>query len=165
MSLDRRPATYEQLAARLIAILTGDVLPLPDLFDLERWDQRIAIAVCEATEMTSELWDRLDYFSREPWIERTISLLTTVQPAPLIPEDAALLKVLLAAKGVTMIVEAISAKVAISDKTIRGRLRALHDLGLVEEPVKKKGVCLSKAGRARALELPADAGANLLRKP
>jgi hypothetical protein len=77
---------------------------------------------------------------------------------PLTPEDAAILTVLLRAKGVTMVVEAIAAKVTLSEKTIRTRLKHLRTLGLVEEPEKKKGHCLTAAGSARARRLPADAG-------
>src|SRR5262249_44127106 len=79
--------------------------------------------------------------------------------SPLASEDAAILKVLLQAEGVTMTVERIEGKVTISGRTIRKRLKCLRDLKLVEEPAKKKGFCLTTRGIARAKNLPTDAGA------
>lgn len=80
----RRPATerflamtnkeYDHLTARLISLLDRDILPLPTFWDLERHEQRIAIAVQDATGMTSEHWAKLDIPSRRPWLERTIEV-------------------------------------------------------------------------------------------
>jgi hypothetical protein len=81
---------------------------------------------------------------------------------PLTPEDAAILKVLLQAGGVTMTVERIEGKVSLSDKTIRKRLQSLRDRDMVEEPMPKKGHCLTAAGQSLAGGLPADAGAEFL---
>lgn len=66
---------YDQLTARLISLLDGDILPLPTFGDLERHEQRIAIAVQEVTGMTPEHWATLDKPSREPWLEKTITAL------------------------------------------------------------------------------------------
>ncbi|MGH7172488.1 MAG: hypothetical protein ACRELG_19590 [Gemmataceae bacterium] len=81
---------------------------------------------------------------------------------PLTPEDAAILRVLFQADSVTMTVERIMGKVSLSDKSIRKSLTYLRSLELVEEPVKKKGFCLSTTGLTRAKSLPTDAGANFL---
>jgi hypothetical protein len=61
---------------RLLSLLDGDLLPLPACGDLERQEQGIAIAVCQAINMTPERWDRLDDPSREAWLERTLEALT-----------------------------------------------------------------------------------------
>lgn len=75
-------ANYEHLTARLISLLDGDHLPLPTFWDLERHEQRIAIAVLDATGMTPEHWATLDNPSRGPWIERTIEVITRRQKPP-----------------------------------------------------------------------------------
>jgi hypothetical protein len=67
---------YDRLAARLISLLDGDMLPLPTMWDLERNEQRIAIAVRDATGMTPEHWAMLDKPSREPWLEKILAVLT-----------------------------------------------------------------------------------------
>jgi hypothetical protein len=85
------------------------------------------------------------------------------QPPPLTPEDAAILKVLLQANGVTMIVNKIEAKVRFTDKTIRTRLKKLRALELVHEPEKNKGYTTTAKGMDAAKNLPADAGAQLIR--
>lgn len=73
---------YDALVARIIVHLAGDVLPsCTGQFDLERVDQRVAIAVCKATGMTPERWDKLDVFSREPWLEETLTKLEA-EPNP-----------------------------------------------------------------------------------
>lgn len=82
---------------------------------------------------------------------------------PLTPEDAAILKVLLQANGVTKTVDRIMEMVSLSDRTIRTRLKYLRELKLVHEPVKKKGYCLTAMGLDRAGKLPADAGADLFK--
>jgi hypothetical protein len=70
---------YDQLRVRLLDILTGDILPLPSWNDLERHEQQIAIAVSGANGITPEYWAKLDNSSREPWLEKTIHLLTNQQ--------------------------------------------------------------------------------------
>src|SRR5438874_12527211 len=64
--VDAMPA-YDRLTIRLIDLLNGGLLPLPSYNDLERNEQRIAIAVCDATPMTPQYWATLDQASREPW--------------------------------------------------------------------------------------------------
>ena len=59
-----------------LSLLDGDRLPLSACGDLERQEPGIAIAVCQATNMTPERWDRRDDPSREPWLERTLEALT-----------------------------------------------------------------------------------------
>jgi hypothetical protein len=78
-------------------------------------------------------------------------------------DQAAVLKTLLGAGGVTMTVEMIVDKVSLSDRTVRTVLKSLRDLGLAVEPTPKKGHCLTPEGHRRTLELPADAGASLLK--
>jgi hypothetical protein len=85
------------------------------------------------------------------------------QAVPLNNEQAAVLKTLLRAGGVTMTVEMIVGEVSLSEKTVRKVLRSLRNLGLAEEPAPKKGHCLTHEGQRRTLELPADAEAHLLK--
>jgi hypothetical protein len=82
--------------------------------------------------------------------------------------QAAVLKTLLRAGGVTMTVPMLEDKVSLSERTLRAVLKSLRDLGLAKEPTPKKGHCLTPEGHSRTLELPADAGSHLLkpeRKP
>ncbi|HEY7311161.1 MAG TPA: hypothetical protein VH643_17495 [Gemmataceae bacterium] len=86
-------------------------------------------------------------------------------PLPLLPlsqEDAAILKVLHQAKGVTMTAELIGGEVKLSVKTIRRRLEKLHREKLVHEPEKKRGHTLTSTGVERANSLPDDAGKQLI---
>lgn len=64
---------YKLLTCKLLSLLDGDILPLPQWGDLERNEQRVAIAVCESTEMTLDYWAKLDSFGREPWLEKAIA--------------------------------------------------------------------------------------------
>lgn len=80
---------YDRLVVRLIDRLNGDedILPLTTMADLDRDEERVLIAVCEATPMTPERWDKLDKVSREPWLEKTLDRLASArvseqQPAP-----------------------------------------------------------------------------------
>lgn len=68
---------YDQLASSLISMLDGDILPLPTFWDLERNEQRVAIAVQDATGMTPEHWAELDKPSRCPWLERTLAVMAS----------------------------------------------------------------------------------------
>lgn len=70
---------YDRLTITLISLLDGDILPLPTFWDLERHEQRIAIAVQDATGMTPEHWAKLDKPSRGPWLERTIEVFSMRQ--------------------------------------------------------------------------------------
>ncbi len=78
-----RSSNYDRLSATLLALLHDEFMwPMPqDIFDLERNDQRIAVAVCDATGMSPERWDTLDVFSREPWLEKTIATLSKERPS------------------------------------------------------------------------------------
>jgi hypothetical protein len=67
--------SYRSLCVRLIALLSNPPPCPPDLWDLEREEQRIASAVCKATGLSPEHWAGLDQPSREPWLEQTISTL------------------------------------------------------------------------------------------
>jgi hypothetical protein len=49
---------YERLKARLLSRLVDRPF-LPDFYMLEKDEQRIAAAVCRATGMALERWDRL----------------------------------------------------------------------------------------------------------
>jgi hypothetical protein len=82
---------------------------------------------------------------------------------PLKPQDAAILKVLLAANGVTMTAEALAGKLYLSDKPIREGLQYLRDSGLTETPLGKAGHTLTAKGYARVRDLPADVGKEFLR--
>jgi hypothetical protein len=83
---------------------------------------------------------------------------------PLKPQDAALLKVLLAAKGVTMTAEALEGKTKnLSERTIRERLQYLQGVGLVDKPLGNTGYGLTAGGLARAKGLPAGLGGDFLR--
>ena len=72
---------YDRLCARILSTLTGEVLPDTPWHVPERIEQRIAIAVCDATGMTPERWDRLSEDERIPWLHKTLKALEK-QPAP-----------------------------------------------------------------------------------
>src|SRR5688572_16856182 len=77
---------YDSLRVRLIDILRGDEVLLPSWDHYERYDPQIAFAVSEVTRITPEHWARLDPPFREPWLEKTIRLLTK-QQLPADPEN------------------------------------------------------------------------------
>jgi hypothetical protein len=104
--------------------------------------------------------------SAEPFPTATAAPTVTTpvsDTAPVNPDQAAVLKTLLRAGGVTMTVTMIVGKVSLSEKTLRKVLRSLRGLGLVKAPAAKKGHCLTAAGQKRAGELSAEAGARLLK--
>jgi hypothetical protein len=72
---------YDRLSVRILSALTGELLPDTSWHVPERNEQRIAIAVCDATGMTPERWDRLSEDERIPWLHKTLKALET-QPAP-----------------------------------------------------------------------------------
>jgi nucleoside phosphorylase len=72
---------YDSLSVRILSTLTGERLPVTSWHIPERNEQRIAIAVCEATGMTPERWDRLTKDERIPWLHKTLKALEK-QPAP-----------------------------------------------------------------------------------
>ena len=72
---------YDRLSVRILSALTGELLPETSRHVPERNEQRIAIAVCAATSMTPERWDRLDKDERIPWLNKTLKALEK-QPAP-----------------------------------------------------------------------------------
>src|SRR5262245_62728814 len=72
---------YDRLCIKLICALTGELLPDTSWHIPERSEQRIAIAVCDATGMTPERWDRLSKDERIPWLHRTLKALEK-QPTP-----------------------------------------------------------------------------------
>jgi nucleoside phosphorylase len=72
---------YDRLSARILSALTGEILPDSSWHVPERNEQRIAIAVCDATGMTPERWDRLTKDERIPWLHKTLKALEK-QPAP-----------------------------------------------------------------------------------
>jgi hypothetical protein len=175
---------YDQLFARLVTLLDG--FGQLGVFTLDEWEERVALADCEASGMTPERWDRLGHQARIPWMEMAIASLTRTppivkaterepdarspevntdgkQPPSLTQEDAAILKVLLQANPVTMIVGNIESKVCFTDKTIRRRLKKLRTLELVCEPEKNKGYTTTTKGADAAKKLPNDAGAKLIR--
>jgi hypothetical protein len=67
--------TYNALCAQLLAEVT-DGLPMPTLWDLERNEERIIMAVCDETGLTRQQWQAMSQPSREPWLERTIARLS-----------------------------------------------------------------------------------------
>ncbi len=72
---------YDRLSGRILSALTGELLPDTSWHVPERKEQRIAIAVCDATGMTPERWDRLTKDERIPWLHKTLKALEK-QPAP-----------------------------------------------------------------------------------
>lgn len=72
---------YDRLSINVICALTGELLPDTSWHDPERSQQRIAIAVCDATGMTPERWDKLTKDERIPWLHKTLKKLEK-QPAP-----------------------------------------------------------------------------------
>jgi hypothetical protein len=72
---------YDHLSIRILSALTGELLPDTSWHVPERNEQRIAIAVCDATGMTPERWDRLSKDERIPWLHKTLKALEK-QPAP-----------------------------------------------------------------------------------
>jgi hypothetical protein len=72
---------YDQLSIRILSGLTGELLPDTSWHVPEGNEQRIAIAVCEATGMTPERWDRLSKDERIPWLHQTLKALEKL-PAP-----------------------------------------------------------------------------------
>jgi hypothetical protein len=72
---------YDQLSIRILFGLTGELLPQTSWHVPEGNEQRIAIAVCEATGMTPERWDRLSKDERIPWLRKTLKAVEK-QPAP-----------------------------------------------------------------------------------
>ena len=72
---------YDQLSIRILSGLTGELLPETSWHVPEGNEQRIAIAVCEATGMTPERWDRLSKDERIPWLRKTLKAVEK-QPAP-----------------------------------------------------------------------------------
>src|SRR5258708_40239292 len=63
---------YEHLSIRILSALTGELLPRTSWHDPERNEQRIAIAVCDATDMTPERWDGLGKEARSPWLSKPL---------------------------------------------------------------------------------------------
>jgi len=63
---------YEGLFCRLLSLITAH-LALPSSSDLELHKQQVAIAVCEATEMTPEHWAGLTQPERVPWLQKTVA--------------------------------------------------------------------------------------------
>src|SRR5262249_5774911 len=72
---------YDRLSARILSALTGELLPDTSWHVPERNEQRIAVAVCGATGMTPERWDRLTKDERIPWLHKTLKALEK-QPVP-----------------------------------------------------------------------------------
>jgi hypothetical protein len=72
---------YERLTVRILAKLTGELLPDTSWHVPERNEQRVAFAVCKATGMTPERWDRLSEDERVPWLDATAKALEN-QPTP-----------------------------------------------------------------------------------
>src|SRR5712692_4946178 len=72
---------YDRLSIRILAALTGELLPAPSWHVPDPNEQRIAVAVCDATGMTPERWDRLTKDERIPWLHKTLKALEK-QPAP-----------------------------------------------------------------------------------
>jgi len=72
---------YDQLAATLLSRL-DNFLPLPDAGMIERNEQRITIAVHEATGVTPEHWAKLTEPEREPWLEKVLSKSEPDDPHP-----------------------------------------------------------------------------------
>src|SRR5262245_38095037 len=66
---------YDSLSIRILSALTGELLPSTSWHDPEREEQRIAIAVCDATGMSPERWDRLSKDERIPWLHKTLKAL------------------------------------------------------------------------------------------
>ena len=73
---------YDELVVQLICLLDGDILPLPRADDLDRNDERIAIAICETTGITREFWETLNRARQEPWLEKAIAILTKQRASP-----------------------------------------------------------------------------------
>lgn len=67
---------YDNLVCVLLSELSN-TLPLPDFWGLEKNEQKVAIAVCRATQMTPEQWERLSLPERVPWLEETIESLSS----------------------------------------------------------------------------------------
>src|SRR5262249_55129042 len=74
-------ADYDRLCIKVLCALTGELLPDTSWHIPERSEQRIAIAVCDATGMTPERWDELSKDERIPWLHKTLKALEK-QPAP-----------------------------------------------------------------------------------
>jgi hypothetical protein len=72
---------YDAWAARVLSLLF-DGLPLPSFWDLENNELRIRLAVCEATGLTRDDWERLPLPARLPWLEQTIEKLIRVGDTP-----------------------------------------------------------------------------------
>src|SRR5262245_43977928 len=72
---------YDRLCIKIICALTGELLPDTSWHIPERSEQRIAIAVCDATGMTPERWDKLTKDERIPWLHKTLKALEK-QPVP-----------------------------------------------------------------------------------
>src|SRR5262245_21435838 len=72
---------YDHLSTRILSALTGELLPDTSWHVPEHNEQRVAIAVCDATGMTPERWDRLSKDERIPWLHKTLKVLEK-QPAP-----------------------------------------------------------------------------------
>jgi DNA-binding MarR family transcriptional regulator len=85
-------------------------------------------------------------------------------------EEAAILKAFLQSDRVPLIIagskranRSIAEKTNISPRTIGKRLKGLIEKRLVEEHAPKKGFVLTALGREKAIDLPALAGADLLK--
>jgi hypothetical protein len=72
---------YDRLSARILSALTGELPPDTSWHVPQRSEERIAVAVCEATGMTPERWDRLTKDERIPWLHKTLRALEK-QPSP-----------------------------------------------------------------------------------
>jgi hypothetical protein len=72
---------YDRLSIQILSALTGELLPETSWHVPERNEQRIAIAVCDATKMTPDRWDRLNKDERVPWLYKTLKALEK-QPVP-----------------------------------------------------------------------------------
>jgi hypothetical protein len=66
---------YDRLSVKLLSAMTGELLPTTSWHDPERSEQRISIAVCDETDMTPDLWDKLSMDQRVPWLWKTLKAL------------------------------------------------------------------------------------------
>jgi hypothetical protein len=66
------PGNYDWLFARVLALVTGDVLLSPSGPGLALEEQWVIAAVCEATDLGREEWGRLTERQRVPWLQRTL---------------------------------------------------------------------------------------------